>query len=55
MKSFRIDTFEMDDGRWKAAGYECGRFIGERTADTEYMAIAKIGIAIAADVKGPRE
>lgn len=32
MNSYRIDTFEMDDGTWKVAVYECGRYIGQTTS-----------------------
>jgi hypothetical protein len=29
MNSYRIDTYKFDNGIWKVAAFECGRYIGE--------------------------
>lgn len=50
MNNYRIDTFKMDNGTWKAAAYECGRFIGEVTDKNEAQAIVAVSHLIATDI-----
>jgi hypothetical protein len=47
MNSYRIDTFEMEDGTWKAVAYKCGSYLGEAKGSTEEWAIAKVALRVA--------
>lgn len=48
MNSYRIDTFLMENGEWKAVAYKCGNYIAERkSAKGEGMAIMLVSVAIA--------
>lgn len=44
MNSYRIDTFQLEDGTWKAAMYQCGSYLGEYVSFDEFRAI--LGVAL---------
>jgi hypothetical protein len=50
MNTYKIETFRLDDGSWKAAAFQCGRYLGEAVDFDEASAVREVSHCIVSDI-----